>query len=127
MTLSIKNPEAHKLAKALQWETGETMTQAVTEALRERLARVRRQSKLEATAEELLTTSRRCASALKGRAVDHGTLLYDERGLQRRLRRLQRYSRFCSTNATPKPTRAPSARRNRAECRLLASWKRRSW
>jgi antitoxin VapB len=84
MPLNIKDPEAHKLAKALQRETGETMTHAVTEALRERLERVRRRRrKREATAEELLSIGRRCASTLKGPAVDHGTLLYDERGLPR--------------------------------------------
>lgn len=83
MPLNIKDPEAHKLAKALQRETGETMTHAVTEALRERLERVRRRRKPEATAEELLKIGRRCASTLKGPAVDHGTLLYDERGLPR--------------------------------------------
>ena len=83
MTLNIKDPEAHKLARALQQETGETMTHAVTEALRERLERVRRRSKAEATAAELLAIGRRCASALKGPEVDHGTLLYDKRGLPR--------------------------------------------
>ena len=41
MTLNIKNAEAHKLAQVLAQETGETMTNAVTEALRERLERVR--------------------------------------------------------------------------------------
>ena len=83
MPLNIKDPEAHKLAKALQRETGETMTRAVTEALRERLERVRRQSNAGATAEDLITIGHRCASTLKGPAVDHGTLLYDERGLPR--------------------------------------------
>jgi antitoxin VapB len=82
-TLNIKNPEAHKLAKTLQRETGETMTHAVTEALRERLERVRRRAKPEATAEDLLAIGRRCASALRGPAVDHGVLLYDKRGLPR--------------------------------------------
>ena len=83
MPLNIKDPEAHKLAKALQRETGETMTRAVTEALRERLERVQRRRKPETTAQELLQIGRRCASALKGPVVDHGTLLYDERGLPR--------------------------------------------
>lgn len=83
MPLNIKDPEAHKLAKALQRETGETMTRAVTEALRERLERVRRRRNKEATAEDLLAIGRRCATTLKGPAVDHGTLLYDERGLPR--------------------------------------------
>lgn len=83
MTLNIKDPEAHKLAKALQRETGETITHAVTEALRERLERLRRRNKPEATVEDLLTIGRRCASALKRPSVDHGRLLYDERGLPR--------------------------------------------
>jgi len=83
VSLNIKDPEAHKLAKALAQETGETMTHAVTEALRERLDRVRRRRKPHATAAELLEIGRRCASTLKGPAVDHGTLLYDERGLPR--------------------------------------------
>jgi len=83
MTMNIKHPETHKLAQALARETGETMTRAVTEALRERLERVRRRRKPEATEAALLAIGRRCASTLKGPAVDHGTLLYDERGLPR--------------------------------------------
>jgi antitoxin VapB len=39
MTLNIKDPEVHKLARKLADQTGETMTRAVTEALRERLPR----------------------------------------------------------------------------------------
>ena len=41
MALSIKTDEADRLARALAKLTGETMTQAVTTALRERLARER--------------------------------------------------------------------------------------
>ena len=83
MTLNIKDPAAHTLAQTLAKETGETMTQAVTEALRERLQRVRRQRKPEATVAELLAIGQRCARTLKGRPVDHGAMLYDERGLPR--------------------------------------------
>jgi len=83
MTLNIKDPEAHHLAQALAKETGETMTHAVTEALRERLQRVRQHRRPEATVAELLAIGRRCASTLKGPAVDHGALLYDERGIPR--------------------------------------------
>lgn len=84
MTLNIKDPKAHHLAQALAKETGETMTHAVTEALRERLQRVRRHRRPEATVvAELLAIGRRCARALKGPAVDHGALLYDERGIPR--------------------------------------------
>lgn len=37
MSLNVKDAEAHELARALAKETGETMTRAVTEALREPL------------------------------------------------------------------------------------------
>ncbi|MGH8676013.1 MAG: type II toxin-antitoxin system VapB family antitoxin [Burkholderiales bacterium] len=83
MTLNIKDPQAHKLAQAIAQETGETMTRAVTEALRERLDRLHRRRKPEATVEDLLAIGRRCAATLKGKPVDHAELLYDERGLPR--------------------------------------------
>lgn len=83
MTLNIKDPTAHTLARTLAKETGETMTHAVTEAIRERLERIRRRRKPDATVADLLAIGRRCASTLKGRPVDHGALLYDERGLPR--------------------------------------------
>lgn len=83
MSLNIKDPETHKLAQMLAKETGESMTHAVTQALRERLQRVQRQRRREATVAELLAIGRRCASTLKGKPIDHGTLLYDERGIPR--------------------------------------------
>ena len=43
MALNIRNPEAEKLADTLARLTGETKTDAVTKALRDRLARVRRE------------------------------------------------------------------------------------
>jgi antitoxin VapB len=81
MTLNIKNPETHELARKLAAQTGETMTRAVTEALRERLARLTRGGKPQSTADELLAIGRRCAATLKGKPVDHGSLLYDKSGL----------------------------------------------
>jgi antitoxin VapB len=42
MSLNIKDPEAHKLAQELARETGETMTSAVIQAIRERLAELHR-------------------------------------------------------------------------------------
>src|SRR5438874_2216574 len=39
MALTIKRPEAEKLARRLARKTGETITEAVTKALREKLAR----------------------------------------------------------------------------------------
>jgi antitoxin VapB len=81
MSLNIKDPEAHQLAQELSKATGETMTEAVTVALRERIARLRRSRKADATAAELLAIGTRCAASLKCRPVDHATLLYDENGL----------------------------------------------
>ena len=83
MSLNIKDPEAHRLAQSLARETGESMTRAVTEALRERLERVRRHRRSEATVAELLAIGRRCAGTRKGKPIDHGTMLYDERGIPR--------------------------------------------
>ncbi len=42
MALNIKNPEADRLAHELAEETGETITEALTVALRDRLSAVRR-------------------------------------------------------------------------------------
>jgi antitoxin VapB len=81
MTLNIKDPEAHKLAQEIAQKTGETMTRAVTEALRERLARLNRAHSPDAMTDDLLAIGRRCAATLKQRPVDHASLLYDEHGL----------------------------------------------
>jgi len=48
MALSIKTAEADRLARTLAQLTGETMTQAVTIALRERLAREQERRKRDA-------------------------------------------------------------------------------
>ena len=82
MHLNIKDPKAHDMAQALARETGETMTLAVIEALRERLARVQRSRRI-ASAEELLAIGQRCAQGLSGPFIAHGDLLFDERGLPR--------------------------------------------
>ncbi len=83
MPLNIKDEEAHRLAKALSERTGETMTQAVIAALRERMERVQRGRKARATSAELLEIGRRCAAQMERPAIDHGEFLYDERGLPR--------------------------------------------
>lgn len=83
MILKIKDPAAYALARTLAKATGETMTRAVTEAIRERLERIRRQRKPDATVADLLAIGRRCASTLKGKPMDHAALLYNERGLPR--------------------------------------------
>jgi antitoxin VapB len=81
MSLNIKDPEAHELAAALAKATGESMTKAVTRALKERLERVRHHQRPDTAAAELLAIGARCAASLSGNPVDHGSLLYDELGL----------------------------------------------
>lgn len=79
MSLNIKNEEAHRLAQELAELTGESMTAAVTEALRERLKRVRRRG----LAERLHAIGQDTAARMKEPwlSIDHGELLYDESGL----------------------------------------------
>ncbi len=80
MSLNVKDPEAHRLAQAIAQETGETMTRAVTEALRERYERLQR-SRAKASVEELCAIAKRAASHVKRPYLDHAELLYDRHGL----------------------------------------------
>jgi antitoxin VapB len=84
MSLNIKNPETHRLAEELAKRTGESLTAAVTIAVRERLDRVRREQS-DNLADRLLEIGKDCAKRLKEpfRSTDHGELLYDDRGLPR--------------------------------------------
>jgi len=76
----VKDPEAHRLAQAIAEQTGETMTRAVTEALRERYERLRLR-RAKASVEELRAIAVRAAVLVKRPYVDHAELLYDEHGL----------------------------------------------
>jgi antitoxin VapB len=82
--LNIKSDETHRLAQELASLTGESMTTAVTMALRERLGRLRARGR-GALAERLLEIGRDSAPRFKEpfRSADHGDLLYDEKGLPR--------------------------------------------
>lgn len=84
MSVNIKSEEAHRLIRELAALTGESQTAAVTEAVRERIARVRRAGRPE-LADRLLEIGGRCAPRLKEpfRSTPHGDLLYDETGLPR--------------------------------------------
>lgn len=82
MTLNIKDPEAHRLARAISDATGESMTRVVTEALRERHARLE-QRKRKASLDELLAIADRAAAHLKHPYASHAELLYDENGMPR--------------------------------------------
>ena len=79
MSLNIKNEETHRLAQELAALTGESMTTAVTEAVRERLERV----KSRGMADRIMKIARQCAPLWKEpfKSIDHGDLLYDEKGL----------------------------------------------
>jgi antitoxin VapB len=79
-SLNIKDPEAHRLAQAIAETTGETMTRAVTEALRERHERLQRHNP-EALAADIRAIAKRAATHLKRPYLDHAELLYDEHGL----------------------------------------------
>ncbi len=83
MGLNIKNDETCLLARDLARLTGETMTGAITVALRERLAREKRRRDLDAGIDDLLAIGRRCSRSLEPgpSAIEHGDLLHDDRGL----------------------------------------------
>lgn len=82
MALSIKDPEAVRLARAVTQYTGETMTQAVITALRERLAREERKAQeIDTLVDEVMQIGRHFAAlpVLDRRNLDD--MLYDENGL----------------------------------------------
>ncbi len=84
MALNIRNPETEELAETLAKLTGETKTQAVTKALRDRLERVRRRLSGRRLADELDEIALHSASLpiLDARDADE-ILGYDGSGLPR--------------------------------------------
>ncbi len=84
MALNIRNPEVERLAEELARRTGETKTEAVTKALRERLMRVLRERTKCSLADELEEIAEHCARlpVLDARPADE-ILGYDESGLPR--------------------------------------------
>jgi antitoxin VapB len=81
MALSIKTDEADRLARELAAATGETLTEAVTAALRERLDRVRSRSRID-IAERLdrLSLEYSAMPVVDDRTPDE-IIGYDENGL----------------------------------------------
>jgi antitoxin VapB len=80
MSLNVKDPEAHRLAQAIALETGDSLTKVVIDSLRERHAKLEKR-KRKASVAELMAIARRASKLVKRPYVDHGELLYDERGL----------------------------------------------
>lgn len=82
MSLNIKNPEAHRLATQLAALTGESKTQAVVEALRQRLEREKQRRGRAGVAERLMAIGRRCAARpVRDPRSAEEILGYDEHGL----------------------------------------------
>jgi antitoxin VapB len=86
MALSIKDPEADRLARELAAATGESLTEAVTKALRERLHVVRPDKRSEA---EFLADIRKIVAdfqrhRIMDRTSEDEILGYDEYGLPTR-------------------------------------------
>ena len=83
MSLNIKNEETCRLASELAQLTGDTMTGAITVALKERLEREKRERSVEARLQKMRAISERVSKSLRDgpSAVEHGDFLYDERGL----------------------------------------------
>ena len=79
--MNIKDRKTHDLAREVAKETGETITEAVNVALRERLDRIRDGRRKKKRLAALMEIGRQGAKMFPGPHVDHAELLYDENGL----------------------------------------------
>ena len=78
MSMNIKSEKAHRLAEELATRTGQSMTAVVTEALEEKLNRVKNKG----MADRIRKISKECSARLNGEHLpDIDELLYDENGL----------------------------------------------
>ena len=84
MALSIQNPEAEQLAQELAARTGESLTEAVMNSLRERLQRERKRAGSPRLRDEIRAIAQRCAAlpVLDPRSPEE-ILGYDSHGLPR--------------------------------------------
>jgi antitoxin VapB len=82
MALSIKSQETERLARLVAKQTGETLTGAIEQALKERLERLKRRQRGQKQVEHLLEIANRVANLprLDNRTPDE-ILGYDENGL----------------------------------------------
>jgi antitoxin VapB len=82
--LNIRNEETEQLAAALAKLTGETKTEAVTQALRERLQRVRRARTKRRLADDLDEIALHCSSLpVRDTRSPDEIMGYDEQGIPR--------------------------------------------
>ena len=84
MALSIKHPEADRLARELAERTGESLTDAIINALRERLRREQGRVRGPRLRDDIQAIRHRCAALPRKdlRSADE-ILGYDEHGLPR--------------------------------------------
>ena len=82
MALSIKHPEADRLARRLAKRTGEGLTEAILKAIQERLEREERKASPRSVKDELTAIQQRLARlpVLDNRSPDE-IIGYDENGL----------------------------------------------
>jgi antitoxin VapB len=84
MALNIKHPDADRLARELAAMTGESLTDAVLNAIRERLRREETRRKAPSLRRELEKIRKRCSSLpVRDRRSAEEILGYDEHGLPR--------------------------------------------
>ena len=76
--LNIKNPEAHRLAKELARRRGVSLTAAITDALREQLAREPEPDRPVATVEDVMRLVRELDLKPLGVGEDPTAFLYDD-------------------------------------------------
>lgn len=84
VALNIKHPEADRLARAVSNKTGETITEAIITALRERLRRLEGKTTIPSLADEIVAIGDRCAALpeLDSRSAEE-IIGYDEHGIPR--------------------------------------------
>ena len=82
MALNIRNAEAERLAEAVAKMTGETKTEAVTKALRERMENLKRRRSRKRLADELGEIARHCAALpVLDKRSDDEIIGYDKNGM----------------------------------------------
>lgn len=81
MPLTIKNPEVERLARRVAAETGESLTDAVRQALRDRLERLSGARRAPSTFESIMDIAARCSALPDRDTRSHDEILgYDDSG-----------------------------------------------
>jgi hypothetical protein len=85
MSINIKNEEVSRLVTELAGELGVSITDAVGQAARDKLAQVRQKSDRRGVADKLKAISKKARqhASKKWLAWDYDAELYDDRGLPR--------------------------------------------